>query len=161
LPQLPEAACSVNIRFRVEGYGDAQATGRGTSPAEAAQNLRQTIDATRLALAPEGPPVPPTRAEQVAHLLSHGLTKALIQGDTGLVERLAKAAALVLGNAVEPTDSPAVMAVRSAHEPSTWYEVANGMVCTCKDWEKHHRAGDGRYRCKHVLCVLMSARMTA
>ena len=155
--QLPEAACSVNLRFDVPGYADrAQATGRGASPAEAAAHLRETIDATRLALAP---PAPPMREEQLAHLLASGLAKATAQADYGLVERLAKAAALVLSGAVEATDSPAVMAVRSQTAADHWYEVTlSGFVCTCKDWSHAAQAGHMR-PCKHGLAVAFSTRL--
>lgn len=54
-PVLPESPCSVNAVFELGGYGRLQATGRGFTPQQAAENLRDTIEATRAALLP--PPI--------------------------------------------------------------------------------------------------------
>src|ERR1043166_2134674 len=124
---MPEAACSVNGYFHIDGYADRfQATGRGHNAADAARNLADTINATRAAL--ETPPPPPSREERLSALLACGLTKAVAKHDYDLVCRLSKAAALVLSGAVEPTASPAVMAVRSQAHPEAWFE-GGGAVC--------------------------------
>lgn len=152
---LPEAACSVNLFFEIDvRYGKAQATGRGATPAEAARNLHETIEATRQALAPQLP----TREEALAALLAKGLAKAVSKEDWGLCERLSKSAALLLSGAVQPTDSPAITAVRSATHPDTWYEVA-GTVCSCKNSVQHVQAGDSHYLCKHALAVLLARKI--
>lgn len=153
---LPEAACSVNGFFTVNGWTrDFQATGRGATPQEAAHNLKATMVATQEALAPIPPP---TREERLASLLACGLTRAVSKGDTGLVERLAKAAALVLSDAVEPTERVQAMAVRSAHQPDTWYTI-EGISCSCPDWERHRE--EGGYCCKHRLAVWMHRKLGA
>ena len=155
---LPEAACSVNGYFHIDGYADRfQATGRGHNAADAARNLADTIHATRAAL--ETPPPPPSREERLSALLACGLRKAVAKHDYDLVCRLSKAAALVLSGAVEPTASPAVMAVRSQAHPETWYEVG-GAVCSCPDSQKHARNGE-KYLCKHGLAVAMMAKLEA
>lgn len=74
-----------------------------------------------------------------------------------LVERLSKAAALVLSGAVQPGDRETLLTVRSMAEPSTWYEVEEGK-CTCPDWQKHTKAGE-TYLCKHGLAALMHTRL--
>jgi hypothetical protein len=153
---LPEAACSVNGYFHIDGYADRfQATGRGHSAADAARNLADTIRATRAAL--ETPPPPPSREQRLSALLACGLTKAVAKHDYDRVCRLSKAAALVLSGAVEPTASPAVMAVRSQAHPETWYEVS-GAVCSCPDSVKHVRNGE-KYLCKHGLAVAMMTKL--
>lgn len=146
---LPEASCSVNLRFAVGPYGQmAQATGRGMTAAEAARNLRETMEATRAELAP---PPPPTREARLAQLLACGLTRAVAKGDGGLVERLAKAAALVLSGAVEPTERAQALAVRSQRDMNVWYTV-EGLACSCPDWGKR-RGDETPYHCKHRLAV--------
>lgn len=117
---------------------------------------RQTIDATRQALAPEGPAVPATREARLAQLLTCGLQRASNKGDWGLVERLSKAAALVLRGAVEGTERAQAYAVRSQAQPDTWYTVEAGH-CSCPDWHKHR--DEGRYYCKHGLSVLLTQKL--
>jgi len=155
---LPEAACSVNLLFDVPGYGKAQATGRGANADEAAANLTATIAATRAALAPV-PAEPPmrTRTEQLAALLACGLDKAMAKHDLSLVERLSKAAALVLGGAVAPGEREGLLTVRSQREPELWYSVEAGQ-CTCKDWSTHTKAGQ-KFCCQHVLASAMYLRL--
>ena len=94
LPDLPEAPCSVNTFIDVDGYGRTQVTGRGWNAEEAAANLRDTICATRKALAP----APPT----VGALLECALRKALARGDEKLAARATSAAMLVLAGKVAP-----------------------------------------------------------
>ena len=154
---MPEATHSVNLFFEVAGYGKAQATGRGHNAADAARNLADTIRATRAAL--ETPPPPPSREERLSALLACGLRKAVAKQDYDRVCRLSKAAALVLSGAVEPTASPAVLAVRSQEHPETWYEVESGK-CTCPDSQKHVRNGE-KYLCKHSLATAMVAKLEA
>lgn len=155
---LPEVPCSVNGFFHVDGYPDRfQATGRGSTAQDAARNLRDTITATKTALEA---PVPTTREQRLSTLLTCGLTRAVAKGDWGLVQRLSKAAALALSGAVEYTGEGATD-VRSQREPTqTWYTVGEDGSCTCQDWRVHHKGdGEPRYRCKHVLAVLMVVRL--
>ena len=161
---LPEAACSVNVMFDLPGYGKAQATGRGANADEAAANLASTIAATRAALAPVPAAVavvvePPalSNTQRVAHMLACGLDKAMARQDVALVERLSKAAALVLGGAVAPGERDGLLTVRSQAEPETWYSVEAGQ-CTCKDWSLHTKAG-AKFCCKHVLSAMMYTRL--
>ena len=154
-PVFPEAPCSINGFFTIPGFArDFQATGRGTTATEAARNLATTMAATREALAPAPAP---TREAQVAALLAKGLACAAAKHDTALVDRLSKAAYLVLSDAVQTTDSPAVMAVRSMSILDITYEVT-GTVCTCPAWGKAARAGTPHV-CKHGLAVAMTARL--
>lgn len=155
---LPEASHSVNVFFDVPGYGKAQATGRGRTAQEAAQNLRATIDATREALAPH-PQEPPVRSrmQRLAMVLACGLDKAVRRGDRGLTDRLTRAAMLVLSDAVQPGNREGLLTVRSMQAPETWYEV-EGMQCTCPDWSKHAKAGE-KYSCKHVLAAMLYTRL--
>ena len=152
---LPEAAISLNGYIHVTGLTERiQVTARGHDAAEAAQRLKAGMDAVQATFAPAPPP---TREARLAQLLTCGLQRAVAKGDMGLVERLSKAAALVLSGAVEPTDSPTVMAVRSQTEPETWYEVS-GTICTCPDSQKHLRNGE-KYLCKHALSILIAQRL--
>lgn len=154
-PAFPEAPCSVNGFFTVPGFArDFQATGRGTTSGEAARNLAATMAATREALAPSPAP---GREAHIAVLLAKGLACAAAKKDTALAERLSKAAYLVLSDAVQSTDRPAVMAVRSMTSQDTIYEVT-GTVCTCPAWAKAARAGTPQ-PCKHGLAVAMAARL--
>lgn len=157
-PMLPEAPCSVNGFFEVEGYGRLQATGRGITPQDAAQNLADTMAATREALAPPAAE-PKTREAQVAELLACWLGKAVARKDFGLVERLSKGAALVLAGMVELGNRPGVLAVRSASSPETWYEV-EGRTCTCQDYACHVRKGEPEYACKHITAAAMWQRLS-
>ncbi len=158
--QLPEAACSVNLRFRVEGYNDpAQATGRGATPEEAARNLKATIDATRAALAAQ-----PARHERLAQLFACGVSKALGREDFGLVERLTKAVVLVETGKVEPGERAGMMAVWSLTNPGTYYEVdetPHGYSCTCPDFRRHVDKEASRYYCKHALARMMVDKLDA
>lgn len=165
-PLLPEAPCSVNLFFEVQGYGKAQATGRGTTPQEAVANLQGTIQATRAALAtraaietPPAPPAPPSREAQLATLLTCGIQRALSKGDMGLIERLSKAMVLVLSDAVTPGMHEATWTVRSEANSDTSYEVSHGGACTCKDWKHRNKTGESTYRCKHILAVLFTERL--
>lgn len=164
LPQgpalLPEAACSLNV-FVDTPAGRIQATARGEHEAETITRLASLVDGIKLQFC--APPPPPSREARLAQLLAKGLTSAVNKGDTTLIERLSKAAALVLAGAVEPTDTPAVLAVRSQTSRDHWYEVTmQGLVCTCPDWAKHHQADDTQhYLCKHGLAVAMLARLDA
>ena len=93
----------------------------------------------------------------LAALLAKGLSCAVARKDNDLVVRLSTAAALVLGEAIEPTESPAIMAVRSASSPGTWYEVT-GTVCTCQDWTCAAKKGESRPS-KHGLAVALWLRL--
>lgn len=153
----PEMFCSVNGFFYVGDKGDKfQATGRGFTPAEAAQNLKETMAATLEALAPPvvAAPAPQSREAQIAALLTCGLRKAMQVNDMGLVERLAKAAAIVLSGGVELSNRPGALAVRSQSNPETTYEV-EGKLCTCQDSQRHQDRV-----CKHVLAAAMWQRLT-
>lgn len=157
-PALSEAACSVNVFFEISGYGKAQATGRGHTAPEAAENLRQAIVATRAAL---GPPAPePPKPVRLADLLACGLEKAVAKGDLCRVERLAKAAALVLSGAVEYCAMDGMWTVRSQSNPQTVYDVCSTGVCRCEDYQRHVSAEPGWF-CKHGLAVLFTIRLAA
>jgi hypothetical protein len=154
-PPFPEAPCSVNGYFHLAGFSDRfQATGRGTSPQEAAANLRGTIAATQAALET---PVVLSREERLSALLDCGLLRAAHKGDYGLCERLKKGAALVTAGAVSPGERDGMLAVQSQSTPAHWYEV-DGHACSCPDWEFHARQGKHQH-CKHVLATMLYARL--
>ena len=161
VPAHTEAPCSVNGYFKVEGYADRfQATGRGATASEAARNLQATIAETRLALeAPAPAPPVPSREERLAALLACGLKKATAQANWGLIERLSKAAALVLSGAVMPGEREGLLTVASSTQVSTWYEVEHGKTCSCPDFARKSRTTEGQYRCKHLLASLLYARL--
>lgn len=156
-PACPEATHSVNVFFDVDGYGKAQATGRGNSAKEAAANLLATMQETRAALAPQ--PVVPQKVT-IGELLTCGLKKATAKQDWGLVERLTKAAALVLSGAVNPGERAGMLTVQSEKTPTHWYEV-DGTACSCKDYEHRHQDGDKAYYCKHGLAAMLYTRLQA
>lgn len=154
-PALPEAACSVNLFFEVEGYGRAQATGRGATASEAVANLHATITATKKAL--EAPPVVSEEA-RLGALLTCGLKKAMARQDHGLIERLSKAAALVLGGMVSPGEREGMLAVQSRTTPAHWYEV-DGAVCSCPDYKHRHQDGEKTFYCMHGLAAMMYRKL--
>ena len=158
--QLTEASHSVNLFFEVEGYGKAQATGRGFTAHDAAQNLADTITATRALLAPPAPVEPPmlTNEQRLAQMLVCGIQRAWAMGDEGLEARMIKAAKLVRAEAVQLGNREGLYAVRSLHAPETWYEV-EAQRCTCPDYAKHFEDAS-KYRCKHVLAVMMYERLS-
>lgn len=152
---LPEAACSITLRVPMPGYADhALITGRGQTGAEAAQQWQTTRDALVAVLTPPAP----TREERLTALLTKGLTCATQRQDWHLVERLSKAAALVLAAAIEPGERAGLLAVRSQREADHWYEV-DGLQCSCPDFARHARNGE-RYQCKHVLAALLWTRLS-
>ena len=160
---LPDVPCSVNGFFEVEGYGRLQATGRGWTPEEAAENLIGTMDAVRQRLAP----VEPSSVEKVGTTLACWLTKAINREDWGLVERLSKGAAIVLAGHCEPGNTPQSIAVKSqSATETTWYEVElhkGTSVCSCKDYEHSLRklveAGhEASYACKHICAAALWQR---
>lgn len=152
---LPEAPCSITLRLPVPGTADhALITGRGQSGPEAAAQWQATRDALLDVLAP------PDRLTRLTRLLQCGAAKALAQQDHALLERLAQAYTLVARGLVEPTETPAVMAIRDTDHPGTWHEVAlAGLVCSCETWHAHHRAGEAKFHCMHSLAVLMHQRL--
>lgn len=156
---VPEAACSVNGYFKLDGYPERfQATGRGLTPAEAAANLRGTIEATRAALAPV-PNEPPVRSKptRLSILLACWLEKAWDHGEDAMGDRIIKAAHLIRNGAVYVGNREGLMTVRSQRNPETWYDVENGQ-CTCKDWTAHVQAGK-KAHCKHTFAVQMYLRL--
>ena len=144
----PELPCSVNTRIEVDDLC-MQVTGRGYTPAEAVSNLHETLAALRPL--PSTPPI----AAQIATLLACGLGKATAAQDWPLVERLSKAAALVLADACELGDRPGLVCVRSQANPETWYEVESGH-CSCPDGLRHQERA-----CKHRLAAAMWQRLKA
>ena len=153
-PTLPEAPCSISMRVPIPGYTDhPQITGRGQTGAEAAAQWQAARDALLALLAP---PPTPTREEQLARLLTCGVTKATARGDFALVERLTKAYTIVARGMVEPTAVEGAWAVRSSADVETWYE-SDGQRCTCPDAKKHQ--DDTHYRCKHAISVLYFIRL--
>lgn len=157
---LPEATISLNCFVEVPGLGRCQVTARGFSEAEAVQHLLCATEQLKAQTQPQGPPPPPTREEQIAQLLTKGLACAVAKGDWKLIDKLSKAAALVLNNAIEATDSPTIWAVRSSQDAEHWYEVTkDSYVCTCPDWNKHYKKGDHKYLCKHGTALAMFQRI--
>lgn len=139
-----EAPISLNCFVDVDGLGRVQATARGQNAREAANNLKSAVNALQ---------APPSRTAQVGALLAKGIDCAVHKGDMGLIDRLAKAAALVLSDAVQPGERAGLMTVRSQCEPMTWYDVEEGH-CSCPDHTRHG------HLCKHLLAVSMAARIT-
>jgi len=156
---LGEAPCSMNAHVEIPGLGRTQVTGRGQTGLDAAHQLKAGVDALQALYAAQALLAP--RQQRLASLLTCGLGKAAAKQDWGLVERLSKAAALVLKGAVESTDSPTVLAVRSqTHQPG-WYEVTvDSWWCTCPDWEHHTRRGEP-WLCKHGLAAALTQRLDA
>jgi len=162
---FPEAQCNVSLKFCVRSLEfpeAALATGRGRTPDEAAANLAATITATRKALAPKiDEPVKPTTT--LGNLLECGIKKAVNKGDMNLVTRLAKAAALVVSEAVQPGNRDGLWTVRSqaAGNEGTWYELEPlRNSCSCADQQKRLRAEQPGW-CKHLLAYAFYNRLNA
>ena len=149
-----EANVSLNTFVEADGLR-IQVTGRGATADEAVSHLREAVQALQT------PPAPPTRTAQMAALLAKGIDCAVRTGDMKLVERLSKAAALVLSDAVQPSDSPTVRTVASQTASQHWHDVTvETLACTCVDYYRRHQEGDEKYLCKHGLAVAMTARIT-
>ena len=148
-PTLPEAACSVNLFFEVDGYGKAQATGRGRSASEAAANLKVTIEATRAALAP-APPAKPT----LGCLLEKGLRTAQERGDPKLAERLMKAALIVLADGFERDENGEITGVFSQANGVHLYRLDEQGRCPCPSGQTLRPMLD-----KHELAVAMAHKL--
>ena len=159
---LPESPCSVNAYLHIPGIADrVQVTGRGMTAHEAAANLRDLIAETKAVLAPpqalpQPAPAIADRTQQIGALLACGLKKATKKGDWTLVERLGKAAALVLSDAVSLGEREGMLAVQSQSHPDHYYEV-DGIACSCPDFEMHVRTPN--YYCKHGLAAAMWTRL--
>jgi hypothetical protein len=85
--------------------------------------------------------------------------KAVERQDFGLVEKLAKGAALVLAGFVELGNRPGLLAVRSSASPETWYDV-EGRTCSCQDYVCHARKGQPEHVCKHIAAAALWQRLS-
>jgi len=161
------------MRVPIPGYADtALVTGRGDTPEQAARNLTETIQATKAALAPapaaqtEPLHAPRSREQVLAGLLTCGMQKAVTKGDMGLVERLAKAAAIVLAkeHLYQDPNTPDHYELlgQMRHAQMTLYHVnPRTLHCTCPDFSTHNsEAQEKRHMCKHLLAVMMYERIT-
>lgn len=157
-PALPEAAISINAYIHVPGLPERiQVTARGRQALDTAQRLKEGINAIQQTFAPT-PPLP-SREQRLAILLTCGLQRAVNKDDYRLIERLSKAAALVLAGRVVDTGQ-AVWEVRSQTEPATTLYEVQGRTCTCPDSHKHE-ADEQRYYCKHAAAVLFAMKLNA
>ena len=152
---LPEAPCSITMRVPMPGYADhALITGRGQTGAEAAAQWQGSRDAMLAVVTAPAPLL--SRTQRLSLFLACGLEKALAAQDTGRVQRLLKAAALVLAGCVSQ-ESDGAYVVRSQTEPEkTVYRVV-GHACTCQDATRH--ADESSFWCKHALSVLFVAKL--
>ncbi len=153
---LPESPCSVNTFIEIEGVGRVQVTSRGFTAVDAAANLRDTIAATRQALAPQ----PPT----IGALLEAACIKAIAQQDDGLAAKAVQAALLVLRGAVTPPNvvqgvwlvqgSAELPYVVDLHD----VDAPGGRSCNCPDWT--HRNGPDKepHACKHICATMLAAK---
>ena len=163
-PVSTDALCSMNgfVKIGRHETRDHQCTGRGATPEEAAANYFGCVDTLEAGYAAramrQAPPVPlASRTQRLSLLLACGLEKAVGKHDWKLVERLMKAAALVLAGRVVPLDDGGYQ-VRSQTEPETTMYEVHGRVCTCPDSRKHEGDELG-YRCKHVVSCLFVLRL--
>lgn len=145
---LPEAPCSMTAKVLVKGIScePILVTGRGLTGAEAAYTLREAVAALQT------PPLA-SRTQRLSVPLACGLEKAVGKGDWKLVERLTKAAALVLAGRVVQMDD-GMYQVRSQVEPETTAYMVTGHTCTCQDARKHE-AEDAPYYCKHSCAAVL------
>jgi hypothetical protein len=155
---LPEAPCSLNVFVEIPSLGKVQVTGRGCTPSQAVSNLLGQIDLLKLQAPPPLAPPALSREERLTRLLTRWRRSALEKGQWSVIERLGTAEVLVLAGAVEPGNRDGLVTVRSQQDPQTWYDIEQQM-CTCPDWEKHAKAGDNSYACKHVLAASIWTRI--
>lgn len=156
---LPEAPCSMTARVLVRAVSceSILITGRGQTGPEAARNLLESCAALKTQAA--APPPLASRTQRLSLLLAYGLEKAVGKEDWKLVERLTKAAALVLaGRVVDMGDNTAE--VRSQTEPETTTYQVVGHRCTCQDAKKH-QAAEQAYYCKHSCAALFFYKLAA
>ena len=163
-PVSIDALCSMNGFVKVGRHEtrDHQCTGRGATPEEAAANFFGCMDALEAGYAARAartaaPPPLASRTQRLSLLLACGIEKALAKQDGKMIERLMKAAALVLAGRVVQLDDGTYQ-VRSLTEPETTAYIVAGSTCTCQDAKKHE--GE-RYYCKHATAVAMVARLDA
>ena len=159
---VPEAMCSMNgfVKIGMAETRNHQVTGRGNTPEEAATNYFGCLDALEAGYAARAaqkstPPPLAQRTARLAQLLVKGLACAATRQDQAILDRISKAAYLVLTDAVEPTEQPQAMAVRSQTHPDTWYTVEAGH-CSCPDAGRHPERA-----CKHRLAVELWCRLNA
>lgn len=159
-----DALCSMNgfVKIGRHETRDHQCTGRGATPDEAAANYFGCLDALEAGYAAraarQAVPAPlASRTQRLSLLLACGLEKATQAEDWKLVERLIKAAALVLAGRVVQSATSGHQ-VRSQTEPETTvYEVA-GRRCTCQDAKKHEGETPA-HLCKHALAACFTVRL--
>ena len=163
---LPEAPCTMNgfVKIGRHETRDHQCTGRGTTPEEAAANFFGCIEALEAGYAARAtrtaaPPPLASRTQRLGLLLACGLEKAVGKGDWKLVERLGKAAALVLAGRVVQTEE-SIYQVRSQAEPETTAYTVAGRDCTCQDARKHE-TDETAYWCKHTCAAVLFHKLAA
>ncbi len=158
---LPESQCSINgfVKIGRHETRDHQVTGRGQTPEEAAANFFGCVEvleagyAARAARAAAPPPLA-SRTQRLGLLLACGMEKAV--GNTPRIERLLKAAALVLAGCVSQ-ESDGTYAVRSQTDPETTVYHVAGRACSCQD--AAHHADDSTFWCKHTLGALLTIKL--
>jgi len=137
--QLPEAPCSVNCFFEVNGM-KAQATGRGRTPKEAAEHLRGTVKET-IAVFHE----PLSFEDRIARCIAKWIKIAAENDDWEAIERIGIAASLVVrGHVFEHPDAHD-MHVVWGHDEVDQYFVHKKTGCGCGD--------PGGWACEHGKAV--------
>lgn len=161
----PESPCSVNAFIELPSVGRTQITGRGFTGDEAALHFRETLHAMRTAFEP----APAPKRETLGEVATRWLARAAQNHDYALVERIAKAVALVVAGCVRRTmedddvitDAAPVDAyhVQSLDAEKCYRVGASGNIadivsCTCKDFSYRSNEQQG-FLCKHGLAALL------
>ena len=144
--QCAEALCTIRGNININGQS-IEITGKGMTPDEALSNWKHMVEAIQ--------PLPTThnRTAQIATLFSSILAKAVTSKDWSLVDRLGKAATLVLAEKIELGNRPGLLCVKSMTNPDQYYEVEED-ACSCPDYRWNHG-----HACKHVLAVAIWQRL--
>ena len=163
-PVSTDALCSMNgfVKIGRHETRDHQCTGRGATPEEAAANFFGCMDALEAGYAArsarQATPAPlASRTQRLSLLLACGLEKAQTQGNTGRIERLLKATALVLAGCVSQ-ETEGAYAVRSQTAPATTAYRVTGRSCSCRDAAQH--TDDSSFWCKHSLASLLTVKLS-
>lgn len=147
LPQLPEAPCSVNCFFEVNGM-KAQATGRGRTPKEAADNLRDTIKETMAAFSDTL-----SFPKRIAQCVARWIKNAAEQEAWEDIARIGVAASLVVRGHVFDHPDADDMYVVWGHDDVDQYFVHKVTGCGCGE--------PGGWNCEHGKAVLLAQTCNA
>lgn len=147
MPQLPEAPCSINMFFEVNGM-KGQATGRGDTPKKAVANLQETMEEARRAFAPPVPQL--TMAQRLAKYAACAIEKAIEREEYDRLSCIGEAVALAARGSVYADPSRPNVFIVWDHVGIDRVFVKENGHCDCVE---------DRWRCAHSMAVWFAKRV--